>query len=89
MTRYRFQVQHRVCRRAKRANEFSRVSSHAPSPGCAIKSAPRPPPRDSLATDHLWCRVIRTPTTRLQEIPIRHDITQSKVADLDVEIIVE
>ena len=44
---------------------------------------------DSLATDNLWCRIIRTPTTRLQEIPIRHDITQSKVTNLDIEIVIQ
>ena len=44
---------------------------------------------DSLATDNLWCRIIRTPTTRLQEIPIRHNITQSKVTNLDVEVVIQ
>lgn len=43
----------------------------------------------SLPADNLWRRVIRTPTARLQEVPIGHDIAQSEITDLDVEVVVQ
>ena len=45
--------------------------------------------RDALAGDHLWCRVVRTAAARLEEVAVGHDVRQAKVADLDVEELVE
>jgi hypothetical protein len=56
---------------------------------CCSKGVVIEPGLHSLPADNLWRRIIRTPTARLQEISIGHDITQSEITDLDVEVVVQ
>lgn len=45
--------------------------------------------QDSLATDDLRCGVIGASARCFEEVPVRHDVRQPKVSNLDVVLIIQ